>query len=61
MGNSRSQGQGRPAYDFAYPKAVAGSPEVVRLVRERFRSATHKSQSNFRRADTQRARSTFVP
>jgi peptidoglycan/xylan/chitin deacetylase (PgdA/CDA1 family) len=30
---------GRPAYDFAYPKAVAGSPEVIRLVRDRFRSA----------------------
>ena len=30
---------GRTARDFAYPKAVAGPPEVARLVRERFRSA----------------------
>jgi peptidoglycan/xylan/chitin deacetylase (PgdA/CDA1 family) len=30
---------GRAAADFAYPKAVAGTPEVERLVRERFRSA----------------------
>ena len=30
---------GRAARDFAYPKAVPGSPEAVRLVRERFRSA----------------------
>ena len=30
---------GRVARDFAYPKAVAGSPEVDRLVRDRFRSA----------------------
>jgi peptidoglycan/xylan/chitin deacetylase (PgdA/CDA1 family) len=30
---------GRPALDFAYPKAVAGTPEVERLVRDRFRSA----------------------
>jgi hypothetical protein len=30
---------GRPAVDFAYPKAVEGRPDVVRLVRERFRSA----------------------
>jgi peptidoglycan/xylan/chitin deacetylase (PgdA/CDA1 family) len=30
---------GRAALDFAYPKAVAGTPEVQRLVRERFRSA----------------------
>lgn len=29
----------RPALDFAYPKAVVGTPDVVRLVRERFRSA----------------------
>jgi peptidoglycan/xylan/chitin deacetylase (PgdA/CDA1 family) len=29
----------RAAADFAYPKAVAGTPEVERLVRERFRSA----------------------
>jgi peptidoglycan/xylan/chitin deacetylase (PgdA/CDA1 family) len=30
---------GRAAADFAYPKAVAGTPAVERLVRERFRSA----------------------
>jgi peptidoglycan/xylan/chitin deacetylase (PgdA/CDA1 family) len=30
---------GRPALDFAYPKALAGSPSVQRLVRDRFRSA----------------------
>jgi peptidoglycan/xylan/chitin deacetylase (PgdA/CDA1 family) len=30
---------GRPALDFAYPKAVAGTPENSRLVRDRFRSA----------------------
>jgi peptidoglycan/xylan/chitin deacetylase (PgdA/CDA1 family) len=30
---------GRTARDFAYPKAVPGSPEVARLVRDRFRSA----------------------
>src|SRR5205085_4281454 len=30
---------GRPALDFAYPKAVAGTPAVAQLVRERFRSA----------------------
>lgn len=30
---------GRPAIDFAYPKAVAGTREVTQLVRERFRSA----------------------
>jgi peptidoglycan/xylan/chitin deacetylase (PgdA/CDA1 family) len=30
---------GRPALDFAYPKAVAGTPEVARLVQDRFRSA----------------------
>jgi peptidoglycan/xylan/chitin deacetylase (PgdA/CDA1 family) len=30
---------GRPALDFAYPKAVAGTPEVAQLVRDRFRSA----------------------
>jgi peptidoglycan/xylan/chitin deacetylase (PgdA/CDA1 family) len=30
---------GRTAHDFAYPKAVPGSAEVVSLVRERFRSA----------------------
>ena len=30
---------GRRALDFAYPKAVAGTPDVARLVRERFRSA----------------------
>jgi peptidoglycan/xylan/chitin deacetylase (PgdA/CDA1 family) len=30
---------GRVAHDFAYPKAVPGSPEVVGLVRGRFRSA----------------------
>lgn len=30
---------GRVAHDFAYPKAVAGAPEVVPLVRQRFRSA----------------------
>jgi hypothetical protein len=30
---------GRPALDFAYPKAVAGTPENARLVRDRFRSA----------------------
>jgi peptidoglycan/xylan/chitin deacetylase (PgdA/CDA1 family) len=30
---------GRAAVDFAYPKAVAGTPEVARLVRDRFRSA----------------------
>jgi len=29
----------RVAHDFAYPKAVPGSPEVVQLVRQRFRSA----------------------
>jgi peptidoglycan/xylan/chitin deacetylase (PgdA/CDA1 family) len=30
---------GRRALDFAYPKAVAGTRDVARLVRERFRSA----------------------
>jgi peptidoglycan/xylan/chitin deacetylase (PgdA/CDA1 family) len=30
---------GRPALDFAYPKAVPGTPEVAQLVRARFRSA----------------------
>ncbi|MGO9875630.1 MAG: polysaccharide deacetylase family protein [Acidimicrobiia bacterium] len=30
---------GQAARDFAYPKAVPGTPEVARLVRERFRSA----------------------
>jgi peptidoglycan/xylan/chitin deacetylase (PgdA/CDA1 family) len=30
---------GRPALDFAYPKAVPGTPDVARLVRDRFRSA----------------------
>lgn len=30
---------GAPAHHFAYPKAVAASPEVEPLVRERFRSA----------------------
>ena len=30
---------GVTARDFAYPKAVAGTPEVAELVRERFRSA----------------------
>jgi peptidoglycan/xylan/chitin deacetylase (PgdA/CDA1 family) len=30
---------GRPALDFAYPKAIAGTPEAARLVRDRFRSA----------------------
>jgi peptidoglycan/xylan/chitin deacetylase (PgdA/CDA1 family) len=30
---------GRPALDFAYPKAVPGPPEIARLVRDRFRSA----------------------
>jgi peptidoglycan/xylan/chitin deacetylase (PgdA/CDA1 family) len=30
---------GRPALDFAYPKAVAGTPAVARLVCDRFRSA----------------------
>jgi peptidoglycan/xylan/chitin deacetylase (PgdA/CDA1 family) len=30
---------GRPALDFAYPKAVAGTPAVAQLVRDRFRSA----------------------
>lgn len=30
---------GRPALDFAYPKAVAATPEIARLVQERFRSA----------------------
>ncbi len=30
---------GRAPADFAYPKAVAGTPEVERLVRDRFRSA----------------------
>ena len=30
---------GRTAHDFAYPKAVPGTPDVARLVRERFRSA----------------------
>jgi len=30
---------GRVALDFAYPKAVPGSPDVVQLVRQRFRSA----------------------
>ena len=30
---------GRPARDFAYPKAVPGTPEVEQLVRQRFRSA----------------------
>jgi peptidoglycan/xylan/chitin deacetylase (PgdA/CDA1 family) len=30
---------GRHALDFAYPKAVAGTPEVARLVHDRFRSA----------------------
>ena len=30
---------GRPALDFAYPKAVPGTPEVAQLVRDRFRSA----------------------
>lgn len=30
---------GRPALDFAYPKAVAGTPEAAQLVRDRFRSA----------------------
>jgi len=30
---------GQVARDFAYPKAVPGTPDVARLVRERFRSA----------------------
>ena len=30
---------GRPTVDFAYPKAVAPTPEAALLVRERFRSA----------------------
>ncbi len=30
---------GRPALDFAYPKAIAGTPETARRVRDRFRSA----------------------
>jgi peptidoglycan/xylan/chitin deacetylase (PgdA/CDA1 family) len=30
---------GQVARDFAYPKAVDGTPEVARLVRDRFRSA----------------------
>ena len=30
---------GNPPLDFAYPKAVPGTDEVVRLVRDRFRSA----------------------
>jgi peptidoglycan/xylan/chitin deacetylase (PgdA/CDA1 family) len=30
---------GRPVPDFAYPKAVAPTPAVARLVRDRFRSA----------------------
>jgi len=30
---------GRPALDFAYPKAVAGSPAADQAVRQRFRSA----------------------
>ena len=30
---------GRPALDFAYPKALGGTPEAAQLVRDRFRSA----------------------
>jgi peptidoglycan/xylan/chitin deacetylase (PgdA/CDA1 family) len=30
---------GRPALDFAYPKAVPATPEIAQLVRDRFRSA----------------------
>jgi peptidoglycan/xylan/chitin deacetylase (PgdA/CDA1 family) len=53
---------GRPALDFAYPKAVAGTPENARLVRDRFRSAAlagtrvnpYTSSQSSRRTDPQR-------
>jgi len=53
---------GRPALDFAYPKAVAGTPENARLVRDRFRSAAlagtrvnpYASSKSSRRTDPQR-------
>jgi len=53
---------GRPALDFAYPKAVAGTPEVARLVRDRFRSAAlagtrvnpYRTVGSTRRTDPQR-------
>jgi peptidoglycan/xylan/chitin deacetylase (PgdA/CDA1 family) len=53
---------GRPAVDFAYPKAVAGTPENARLVRDRFRSAAlagtrvnpYTSSQSSRRTDPQR-------
>jgi Polysaccharide deacetylase len=53
---------GRPPLDFAYPKAVAGTPENARLVRDRFRSAAlagtranpYASAKSSRRTDPQR-------
>jgi peptidoglycan/xylan/chitin deacetylase (PgdA/CDA1 family) len=53
---------GRPPLDFAYPKAVAGTPENARLVRDRFRSAAlagtrvnpYASSKSSRRTDPQR-------
>jgi peptidoglycan/xylan/chitin deacetylase (PgdA/CDA1 family) len=53
---------GRPALDFAYPKAVAGTTENARLVRDRFRSAAlagtrvnpYASSKSSRRTDPQR-------
>jgi hypothetical protein len=53
---------GRPALDFAYPKAVAGTPETAQLVRDRFRSAAlagtrvnpYASSKSSRRTDPQR-------
>lgn len=53
---------GRPALDFAYPKAVAGTPEVERLVGDRFRSAAlagtrvnpYRATGSTRRTDPQR-------
>jgi hypothetical protein len=53
---------GQPPLDFAYPKAVAGTPENARLVRDRFRSAAlagtrvnpYASSKSSRRTDPQR-------
>jgi peptidoglycan/xylan/chitin deacetylase (PgdA/CDA1 family) len=53
---------GRPPLDFAYPKAVAGTPENARLVRDRFRSAAlagtrvnrYAASKSSRRTDPQR-------
>ena len=53
---------GRVALDFAYPKAVPGTPEIARLVRGRFRSAALAGTrvNPFRTADQRSARPSRV-